>query len=215
MSVARGLAIIVACGVGFGAAGGLLGFALGTGAPGYYRTVFRAGDDPAFNPVQVGLGLGVTQGLIGGLVIGSVAVLAEALSRPTRPEGGPAGLAADRVDSGDARPSRVRRALGVVAVLAAIGGGGVVSFVAGGLVGQEQLYRRGSDTKLARIRPVLRDPEFSGVNAEPTSDGEVFLVGKVGSRRTYEALEERMRFLFGDEAARFLMGGVEVAGDSR
>lgn len=45
------------------AAGAGIGWVLGTFAPGYYRTVFRCGDSPEFNPVQVGVGLGLTQGL--------------------------------------------------------------------------------------------------------------------------------------------------------
>jgi hypothetical protein len=52
LTVIRGLSIIAVCIVGFGVAGALLGLTLGIGAPAYYRGTFRAGDNPAFNPVQ-------------------------------------------------------------------------------------------------------------------------------------------------------------------
>lgn len=85
MTVARGFAIIVASGLSFAVGGGALGCALGRLAPSYYRGVFHGGGSPEFDPVQVGLGLGVSQGLIAGLVVGSVVVLAVALSDRRRP----------------------------------------------------------------------------------------------------------------------------------
>jgi hypothetical protein len=80
MTVARGFAIILASAVGSAVGGGLLGLALALATPSYYRVVFCIEDDPSFNPVQVGLGLGITQGAVAGLVIGCVVVLAVALS---------------------------------------------------------------------------------------------------------------------------------------
>ena len=53
----------------FAAAGGLIGAAIGTFAPGYYRAVFRAERSGGFSPVQVGVGLGVTQGAGAGLAM--------------------------------------------------------------------------------------------------------------------------------------------------
>jgi hypothetical protein len=79
MTVARGFAIIVASGITFAIAGGLIGSTLARSMPGYYRAVFPGGERPDFDPVQVGVGLGITQGLMAGLVVGSVVVLAVAL----------------------------------------------------------------------------------------------------------------------------------------
>jgi hypothetical protein len=56
----------------------LLGGLIGTFAPDYYHAVF---DDSTLNPVQVGTGLGLTQGLGTGLVVGCVVVVAVAISR--------------------------------------------------------------------------------------------------------------------------------------
>jgi hypothetical protein len=87
VTVSRGFAIIIVSGVAFAAGGGGLGYALGRLAPSYYRGVFAGGESPGFDPVQVGIGLGVSQGLIAGLGVGSVVVVAVAISgwrRPTK-----------------------------------------------------------------------------------------------------------------------------------
>lgn len=52
------------------ALGAGLGGLLGKIAPGYYRGIFGHPSDDSFNPLQVGLGLGLTQGLIFGVVVG-------------------------------------------------------------------------------------------------------------------------------------------------
>src|SRR5579875_3393148 len=80
MAVMRSMAVILAVSLLFSVAGGLAGYALGVLTPAYFRGVFSGGDDPRFDPVQVGLGLGTTQGLLCGVAVGSVAVLAVALS---------------------------------------------------------------------------------------------------------------------------------------
>lgn len=51
-----------------------LGSALGSLLPGYYRSVFSNGNDPNFDPVAVGIGQGVTQGLAFGGIVGVVLV---------------------------------------------------------------------------------------------------------------------------------------------
>lgn len=43
---------------------GFIGLALGTFAPGYYRTVFRYGDSPDFNSVHVGVAAGLAVGCV-------------------------------------------------------------------------------------------------------------------------------------------------------
>ena len=85
MTVVRGFALIIASGVAFATCGGALGYTLAWIAPAYYRGVFQGGDAPEFDPVQVGIGLGISQGAIAGLVVGSVVVLAVAISGLRRP----------------------------------------------------------------------------------------------------------------------------------
>ena len=74
MSIRKAMATIVGCTLLFAGVGASLGYALGTLAPGYYRGVFRIGNDPGFDPVDVGLGLGVTQGTAVGVVVGLIVV---------------------------------------------------------------------------------------------------------------------------------------------
>jgi hypothetical protein len=75
MTIARGFAITIVSGVAFGIFGAVVGYALGTFAPDYYRTVFRIPPGVELDPVQTGLGLGVTQGLTAGLFIGLAIVV--------------------------------------------------------------------------------------------------------------------------------------------
>jgi hypothetical protein len=83
MSMIKGFLIIVACGLVFGVCCGACGYALGRFVPGYYRSVFFA-RNREFDPEAVGLGLGVSQGLFAGLLIGCVVVLAVAWYRSRR-----------------------------------------------------------------------------------------------------------------------------------
>ena len=76
MTVVRGFIITVASGVAFAVLGGLFGYAMGIFVPDYYRLVFRSHPGVQFDPAQVGLGLGLTQGLAVGLFIGLVTVVA-------------------------------------------------------------------------------------------------------------------------------------------
>tara|TARA_R110002049_G_scaffold305056_3_gene501137 strand:+ start:89733 stop:90083 length:351 start_codon:yes stop_codon:yes gene_type:complete len=59
-------------------AGGVLGLAIGATlgyfVPGYYRSVFSGGDLPGFDPMAVGIGQGITQGIILGTGVGIILV---------------------------------------------------------------------------------------------------------------------------------------------
>ena len=57
-----------------GVTGLLLGAVLGTVLPGYYRSVFWNGESPNFDPLAVGIGQGLTQGVVFGGVVGMVLV---------------------------------------------------------------------------------------------------------------------------------------------
>jgi hypothetical protein len=72
---ARALTIIAAFGIGFAVVGTLVGYGLGTFAPDYYRGVVSGGRQPNFNPVDVGIGLGCSEGLLFGAVVGTVVVV--------------------------------------------------------------------------------------------------------------------------------------------
>lgn len=207
MSIAKGFVVVLISGACFSAAGGLLGLVLGAGAPDYYRGVFERGDSPGFRPVQVGLGLGITQGLACGLLIGSAIVLAAAASRRY-------GEPDESRKQQTYRPwsAGIRRVFAAAVVVAAVVFSGLVGFMLGAVVVETQSYRRSADARLARIRPVLAEPPFARIEAGATSDGMVDLSGTIGSERDREALLERLRFLFGDEEARSMTRNVEISG---
>lgn len=68
--------VVVVFGTAF--VGGLIGLglgaAIGTMLPGYYRSVFSGGSDPNFDPVAVGIGQGLTQGVVFGGITGLLLV---------------------------------------------------------------------------------------------------------------------------------------------
>jgi hypothetical protein len=49
-----------------GLVGTIVGWLIGTFAPNYYVIVFDAAKEARFNPIQVGIGLGSTQGMLAG-----------------------------------------------------------------------------------------------------------------------------------------------------
>ena len=59
-----------------GLIGMILGAILGAFVPSYYETVFSAENSPGFNPVAVGVGLGLTQGVVFGGLAGVALVAA-------------------------------------------------------------------------------------------------------------------------------------------
>lgn len=75
MTISRGLTTIAGTAIACSLIGTVLGYSLGTFAPGSYRALFPNGTDPGFNAAEVGLGLGCVQGLVAGIVIGLVVVI--------------------------------------------------------------------------------------------------------------------------------------------
>ena len=205
MTILRGIVTIAASAVIFALGGGAIGYVLGHTAPGYYRTVFRSGHRPGFEPTEVGLGLGITQGLFCGLLIGIFVVLIVGwLGRPR----------------GEASDSPLRTSAGMspglrwFLLLVTLGGtllvGSSVGFLAGAIAGQSQLYNRYAHEKIERIRPLLRGAEYSNLEVDYSSAAQVYLTGTVESRAAYDRLEERLRLMFGDEEADFMLRPVDV-----
>jgi hypothetical protein len=95
-SAGRALAALLGCAAACGVTGGLIGWALGVFNPGYYRGVVIGGSRPDFNAIDVGIGLGSSQGLILGALLGALGVVALAWrgSRagvPSAPRNSPCG----------------------------------------------------------------------------------------------------------------------------
>jgi hypothetical protein len=76
LTVAAGFFIVFVSGATGALLGVLAGISIGAFAPAYYHAVFN---DPTLNSVQVGAGLGFTQGLTGGIGIACVVLLSAAI----------------------------------------------------------------------------------------------------------------------------------------
>jgi hypothetical protein len=72
----RSAFFVLATGGGGAILGLAVGACLGVLAPDYYRSVFAGGDRPGFDPLSVGVGLGVSQGAFVGVIAGLVLVVA-------------------------------------------------------------------------------------------------------------------------------------------
>lgn len=83
----RGVGILFGCAALAALLGGLVGLAIGVQAPGYYRSLVRGGRLPDFNPIDVGIGLGTSQGAMVGMLCGGliIAILAWRQARHLKP----------------------------------------------------------------------------------------------------------------------------------
>ena len=88
MNVTKALATVVGTAIGFGAAGTAIGAILGKVAPSFFRQMLPLRDPANFNPLELGIGLGLTNGLGWGLVVGVllVAIIAWKDTRLARKE---------------------------------------------------------------------------------------------------------------------------------
>lgn len=87
MTIVRGFLITIASGLGFGVGGALVGYAIGRWVPDYYKTVLRIPTEEQIDIAQVGLGLGLTQGIGIGLIVGLAIVGAVAWYNSRKPAG--------------------------------------------------------------------------------------------------------------------------------
>lgn len=74
VTLSQALLFVLAMTGGGALLGVALGALLGVFLPEYYRSVFDGGEKPGFNPLAVGIGLGLTQGAGFGAVVGSVLI---------------------------------------------------------------------------------------------------------------------------------------------
>ena len=77
MTLTKGLVTVAACAVICGAVGMALGLAIGRWAPDAYRAVFEwrgPSPGPPLDPEQIGMGLGLAQGVLVGVAAGAAVV---------------------------------------------------------------------------------------------------------------------------------------------
>lgn len=189
MTGTRAVAIVIGMTVSFAVLGVGVGYGLGRLAPGYYRSVFPSGNEASFDPIAVGLGQGLTQGTVGGAVVGLITVALLCL-RELR-------CRADAPDPANSdRAVRIwARILYAIIGLLALAFCCSASFLIGAVIGSVGAYQRHAmkDRDIA-TRALEDDPAFASVMIEEVSNGDVYLSGTVS---TPEDLE-RLRRLIGE-----------------
>jgi hypothetical protein len=187
--------------------GAVVGATIGTVAPEYYRSIFRHGDSPNFNPLQVGIGLGATQGVASGVAI-SLGVLALLAWRDVR--------AARHTEYDSPKNTHqstswtVHALWGIATVTSVILVAGA-TFVLGGIIGQQQLYQSWTDRKLDRIAKILESGQFGGVEADYSSAAQVYLTGTIKDNATRDALRNQLVVTFGTDEADKMIWRVNAA----
>ena len=209
MTLKKALAIVLSGSTVFALLGGGLGAVLGVMAPGYYRTVFgRRGNVPDFDPFQVGIGLGLTQGLGAGIVL-SLAVVTLLAWRDFRTATANTGELLTPARRGP-RSGAWWVLWGVVTVITAVVFCGI-GFVCGIFVGQEQLYYSWTERKLATVGTILKSNEFPNVQPGFSSAAQVYLSGTVPSEELRTTLHDRLVQAFGTEEADKMIFAVKVS----
>jgi len=180
---------------------------IGAGAPEYYRSVFRGGHSSDFNPLQVGIGLGATQGIAAGLAIAIIvlALLAWRDIGSARPT-----IDSDTPTKGLRSPSWLVHVLWGVATAMSVLIISAATFIVGGFAGQQQLYQAWTERKLVRLAAVLQSKEFEGVEADYSSAAQVYSTGKIKDNAARGSLHDKLVVTFGAEEAHEMIWRVEV-----
>ncbi|MEQ9587975.1 MAG: hypothetical protein RJS97_08475 [Parvibaculaceae bacterium] len=208
MTTKTALTTVLTWAVVFACVGCTMGAMIGVVAPDYYRTVFRGGESPDFNPLQIGVGLGVTQGAASGIAI-SLVVLALLAWRDIRCRNPAFDNNAPATDS-QSQTWSVHVLWGIAAAMSVV----IISattFVVGGVVGQQQLYQAWTERKLEGLATILQSDDFDGVEADYSSAAQVYLTGTVNDNAVRDKLHEQLVIAFGSEEAGEMISRVDVA----
>lgn len=209
MTIQRAIATIIACTVLLAMIGVSIGYGVGTIAPEYYRSVFRVGRDPAFQPSQVGVGLGLTQGTAGGVFVGLALVALfcwrdiriQAKSSPVLPP-------ADRPISSGAVAKWLLLTTGL---LLALGFFFMAGVGVGGLLGEMGAYHRQYVEEREAIAPALVDDSgFSRIEIREYSGGGAYLMGEVPAPEDLERLRKAVVRALGEARAKEALRPVHV-----
>lgn len=208
MTLKRAIIIVVLAGVIFSGIGGAVGWLLGTFAPEYYRTVFYGGEDPDFDPVQMGTSLGLMQGMIAGIVIAAL-VIGLLIWRDSFKS-----RLAEEPDVGYVIAARSRAGYWVViwclALVLSVAFFGTAAFVIGNIVGRTQAAQGKMRQELQRIDEILAGGKYPDVGSDSYPDHSVYLEGTVKDQATLDQLRHELVLAFGTETADEMLQQVEV-----
>ena len=205
MSLKKALAIVLVTTAGFTLLGSVIGAALGQWAPGYYRVMFPAADHPDFPTVQVGVGLGLTQGLAAGVLVGLIVVALLIWNDRSPAEVYPSDAPQQRQ-----KPRWALRALWGIVLSAVFGVLVIASFILGAIIGEHGRYLQAGTEAMQVLEPILRDPRFADVTAAPTSTGKIQLSGHVADEQIRDELLDALQHGFGDATAASMIESVTV-----
>jgi hypothetical protein len=108
--------------------------------------------------------------------------------------------------------SRTSYSLGLIAIVLlviALLVVGSLSFLVGGIVGQEQLYQSWRQRKLDKLAIILQAPEYRGVRAEHSSADQVYLSGTLATPAARDNLLAQLVEAFGRDEAKAMLSLVE------
>ncbi|MFZ5830145.1 MAG: hypothetical protein ACOY3P_08655, partial [Planctomycetota bacterium] len=180
---------------------------------------FTNGHEPGFDPVSVGIGQGLTQGTVGGMLVGLV-IVALLCWREVRFH-----QADEPRSSIDRKPLKSSTAAGpvllVAGVVLALGSCTCSGVMLGQLRGAAGAYHRRFLEEQRAIAPLLAsDPAFAGVELREHSAGGVYLIGEVPTAADLGRLRAGLVQAVGEERTQAAIAGVSVNvehahGDSR
>jgi hypothetical protein len=206
MTFARALINVLATTLLLALLGTGAGYALARFSPGYYRSIFRSGNDATFDPVNVGVGLGLTQGLAAGVVVGLalVALLCWRDVRRVQAETGAKTMVAPRRETS----FRTLRVVGLLLLLLIVAG---MAFGLGAIVAERGTYHRRYLEEKKLIAPVLaQDPAFVGIELRERSNGGVSITGRVPTREDKERLHAALLKAVGEVRAKEILYGIST-----
>lgn len=102
--------------------------------------------------------------------------------------------------------------VGLLVLIAAMTVTAVVAYVAGGIAGQEGLYRARAAGQAAKMRHYLnrQGQRYADLTIEQASDGWSYLTGTVSSQQDMDELRGEMQRIFGEELGTEMTANVEV-----
>jgi hypothetical protein len=206
-TVWRAFIVVIGFGAGFSVLGGALGSLIGRLTPTYYRTVFAIGRHEAFDPVEMGIGLGLNQGWGVGLVVGLVVVgvfawkdywldkvaLAVAPHVVRRPE----------------RTSALQVLVIVLGIFASMFSwlvGMFFGFYDGRLYADQEQDRQ----RVKYLVEMLDQDGFEQIDISKEARRDIKLIGTVPNPETFDELREQMEREFGTRAVDSMLRGVRV-----
>lgn len=212
MTLKQAILAVFICTVAFSLVGLSIGAGIGTFAPEYYRNIFTRGHDPSFDPLSVGIGLGITQGTSGGVVIGLIIVSLLCIRdiyvdprNSSEPPKSPLPL------------STMQRQVRMVVTIFAILGGIVFLTIAIGIgiaAKERWIYHRSYLLERRIMAPLLQqDPSFANLEISEVSSGGINLSGTVPTAVDKQRLGDLISKNLGEHRREDLLRLIDIPSD--